>query len=177
MTSPSYRPFVKALYPVGALLIVAAVSEPALQIWPFRFGEVRWRFGAVGIMSGAVLGSIFGLVWIMAVAAVLDHRRTLRAASVVCMATAVLLAVVAGLFSLDFLQIRSSVNPEFRGTLDVTVLRAMALLGLAIPTALALGIGGWRSSRPAGRKSPGKKAAREAGLVFHTQPQGGGDPV
>lgn len=176
MTSPTYRPFVKALYPVGALLIVAAVSEPALQIWPFRLGEVRWRFGAVGIMSGAVLGSIFGLVWIMSVAAVLDHRKTLRAASVVCMVGAVLLAVVAALFSLDFLQIRSSVNPGFRGALDVTVLRAMAVLGLSITTALALGIGGWRSSRVVGRPSA-KKTAREAGLVFHTQPQGGGNPA
>lgn len=176
MTSQSYRPFVKALYPVGALLIIAAVSEPLLQIWPFRPGELRWRFGAVGLMSGAVLGTLFGLVWIMAVAAILDHRRTLRAAAVVSLAGAVVLVVVAGLFSLDFLQLRSSVNPELRGTLDLTVLRALAVLGISISTAVGLGIGGWRSSRPAGRPHAGK-TAREAGLVFHVQTQGGANPA
>lgn len=176
MTSQSYRPFVKALYPVGALLIVAAVSEPALQIWPFRLGEVRWRFGAVGLMSGAVLGTIFGLVWIMAVAAVLDHRRTLRTTAVVCLAMALVLAVVAVFFGLDFLQVRSGVNPNYRGALDLTVLRAMAVLGLSILTATWLGIGGWRSTRLAGRPHAGK-AARDAGLVFHAQPQGGGTPA
>lgn len=176
MTSQSYRPFVKALYPVGALLIIAAVSEPILQIWPFRLGEVRWRFGAVGLMSGAVLGTIFGLVWIMAVAAILDHRRTLRAGAVVCLLMAVVLAAVAVFFSLDFLQVRSSVNPNFRGALDLTVLRAMAVLGLSILAATGLGIGGWRSTRVSGRTQSGK-APREAGLVFHAQPQGGGNPA
>jgi len=172
MTSLSYRPFLKALYPVGALLIIAAVSEPALQIWPFRLGEVRWRFGAVGLMSGAVLGVMFGLVWIMAVAAMLEHRRTLRTASVVCLVMALVLSLVAGFFVLDFLQVRSSVNPDFRGALDLTVLRAMAVLGLSIPAAVGLGIGGWRSTRAAGRPHAGK-AGREVGLVFQTQPQGG----
>lgn len=176
MTSQSYRPFLKALYPIGALLVLASVSEPALQIWPFRVGELRWRFGAVGLMSGAVLGVAFGLVWIMAVAALLDHRRTLRAASVVCMAMAVALSAVAVLFGLDFLQVRSSVNPDFRGALDLTVLRAMAVIGLSIPAALGLGIGGWRSTRRAGRPHAGK-AARDVGLVFTTQPQGGANPA
>lgn len=176
MTSQSYRPFVKALYPIGALLVVAAVSEPALQIWPFRPGEVRWRFGAVGLMSGAVLGTLFGLAWIMAVAAVLDHRRALRAGAVAALVAAAVLTGVVGLFTLDFLQIRSSVNPQFRGALDLTVLRAVAVLGLSIPAAVGLGIGGWRASRLAGRPAAGR-AARDAGLVFHTQPQGGGTPV
>ena len=172
MTSQSYRPFLKALYPVGALLIVGAVSEPLLQIWPLRPGELRWRFGAVGLMTGAVLGVMFGLVWVMAVAAMLDHRKTLRATSVVCMAMALVLTLVAAAFSLDFLQVRNSVNPNFRGALDLTVLRAMAVLGLSIPAAVGLGIGGWRSSRATGRAHAGK-AARDVGLVFHAQPQGG----
>jgi hypothetical protein len=172
MTSQSYRPFLKALYPVGALLILTAVSEPAMQIWPFRFGEVRWRFGAVGLMSGAVVGVIFGLVWIMAVAAMLDHRKTLRTASAVCGVIGLVLTAVALAFALDFLQVRNSVNPNYRGALDMTVLRAMAVLGLSIPAALGLGIGGWRSTRVSGRPHAGK-AARDVGLVFQTQPQGG----
>ncbi len=172
MTSQSYRPFLKALYPVGALLILTAVSEPAMQIWPFRFGEVRWRFGAVGLMSGAVVGVLFGLVWIMAVAAMLDHRRTLRTASVLCGVMGVVLTAVAFAFALDFLQVRNSVNPNFRGALDMTVLRAMAVLALSIPASLGLGIGGWRSTRASGRPHAGK-AARDVGLVFQTQPQGG----
>jgi lambda repressor-like predicted transcriptional regulator len=172
MTSQSYRPFLKALYPVGALLILTAVSEPAMQIWPFRFGEVRWRFGAVGLMSGAVVGALFGLVWIMAVAAMLDHRKTLRTVSVVCGVIGLVLTAVAFAFALDFLQVRNSVNPNYRGALDMTVLRAMAVLGLSIPAALGLGIGGWRSTRVSGRPHAGK-AARDVGLVFQTQPQGG----
>lgn len=172
MTSQSYRPLLKALYPVGVLLMLTAVSEPALQIWPFRLGEVRWRFGAVGLMSGAVVGTLFGLAWVMVIAALLDHRRTLRAMSVVCMVMALVVSLVAIAFGLDFLQVRNSVNPTYRGALDLTVLRAMAVLGLSIPAAAGLAIGGWRSSRATGR-APAGKAARDVGLVFHTQPQGG----
>jgi hypothetical protein len=169
MTSLNYRPFVKALYPVGALLVLVAVSEPILQVWPFRPGEVRWRFGAVGLMSGAVVGGIFGLVWIMAVAALLDHRRTLRAAAVVSMVVASILTLVLLAFGLDFLQVRSSVNPDFRPTLDLTVLRAVMVLGLSIPTTIALGVGGWRASRPSGAARSGR-AERGAGVVFTPQP-------
>ena len=176
MTSQNYRPFVKALYPIGALLILGAVSEPLLQIWPVQLGEVRWRFGAVGLLSSAVLGVLFGLVWIMAVAALLDHRRTLRAAAVANMALALVLTAVVLLFGLDFLQVRSTVNPEFRGALDMTVLRALVVLGLSIPTALGIGIGGWRSTRAGGRQRSAN-AARDAGLVFNVQPQGGGTPA
>jgi hypothetical protein len=172
MNVQTYRPFLKALYPIGVLLIVGATSEPAIQIWPLRLDEVRWRFGTAGLISGAMVGVMLGVVWLMVIAALLGHRRVLRGISVFCLFLAVFLAAVSVGFGLDFLQVRASVNPNVRGALGMTVLRAMVVLALSIPIAVGLGIGGWKSTRRATR-AQGSKSARDVDLIFHTQPQGG----
>jgi hypothetical protein len=165
MNMQQYRPFLLALYLVGALFIVGSLSEPIFQIWPLRLGEVSWRFGAAGLMAGGMIGLVFGLTWLMGVAAVLEHRRVLRGLAVVNLVMAVVLTGACVLFALDFLQVRSTVNPQLRGSLDLTVLRAMLILGATIPTTLALGIGGWRISRPSRQSS---RAEQQASLVYRT---------
>jgi hypothetical protein len=167
-----YRPFIKAMYLVGVLLIVSAVSDPIIRSWPPRFGELKWRFGAAGLFTDAVVGIIFGLVWIMAVAALLDHRRTLRTLSVVNLVFALVLCVLIVGFGLDFLQVRSSVNPRVRGSLDYTVLRALVTIVLSILTTAALGLSGWRSTREARRTSA--QESREGSMLYRPiQAKGG----
>lgn len=167
-----YRPFIKATYLVGMLLIVSAVSEPLIRSWPVRFGDLKWRFGAVGLFADAFVGVIFGLVWLMAVATILDHRRTLRTLSVLNLLFAVTLSVLITSFGLDFLQVRSGVNPQLRGALDITVFRALATMALSILTAALLGLSGWRSTREARRTSA--QESREGGMLYRPIPAKGG---
>ena len=66
--------------------------------------SIRWRFGAVGLFSGALTGVVFALAWLMGVALLLSHRRTARGFAVVNLVLSVVLVLVAGSFVLDFLQ-------------------------------------------------------------------------
>lgn len=167
-----HHPFIKATYLVGVLLIVSAVSDPIIRSWPVRLGDLKWRFGAAGLFTDAVVGIIFGLVWLMAVAAILDHRRTLRTLSALNLLFALALCALIVGFGLDFLQVRSSVNPQLRGSLDFTVLRALVTIALSILTTAALGVSGWRSTREARRTAA--QESREGGMLYRPiQAKGG----
>lgn len=171
MNPESLRPLLKALYPVGALILVSSLADPLMQTWPFRFGELRWRFGAVGLGTASALGVIFALVWMMGVAALLGHRRALRALSVAHLVLAAGMIAVLALFVLDFVQVRAMVDPRMRASLDATVLKSMLLLAVSIPAALGLGIAGWTATRATGLSRSGK-ASQESSILFHPQPQG-----
>ncbi len=171
MNPQSLRPLLKALYPIGALILVSSLADPIVQTWPFRFGELRWRFGAVGLATASALGVIFALVWMMGVAALLGHRRALRALSVTHMVLGGLMLAVLALFVLDFLQVRAMVDPRMRGSLDATVLKSMLILGISIPAALGLGIAGWVTTRAA-PLSRAERASQDSSILFHPQPQG-----
>jgi hypothetical protein len=142
-----FFPFAWGFYLVGFMLVAGAVTEPVVQILPMRPGDVMWRFGAAGLLSGAVIGFVFGVAWLMGVALLLEHRRALRALSALGLATALVLLIAAGLFALDFVQVRGSVNPAIRRNVDLTVLRALVIIAAAIPTTAALGLAGWRATR------------------------------
>ena len=167
MNVEEYRRFSWALYLMGALLIVGALSEPLVQIFPPRFGDVAWRFGAAGLLSAAVISFIFALAVLMGAALLGGHRRTLRVLGVVNLVTMVVLVIAAALFTLDFLQVRGSVDPAVRQGLDLIVLRALLIIGAGIPTTLAFGMAGWRAGRPSRRLS--KSADVKGGLVYRTE--------
>ena len=161
------QPILKAFYLVGALLLFGALTEPVLQVWPLRPGNVSWRFGAAGLFAGGMIGMTFALAWIMGVAALLSHRRVLKTFAVLSLVCSLILTAAAVLFALDFLQIRVSVNPEVRSGLDMTVLRAMLTIVLCIPATLVLGLAGWRTARVPSREHS-RAASAKGGLVYST---------
>lgn len=172
MSVQPYRPFLKGVYPVGALIVLSAVLEPGLRVWPLRLGEVGWRFGAVGMFSTAVIGVLFGIVCTMGIAALLGHRRTFRTLAGLNLAMGVTVGIVLMLFLLDALQLRDSVNPEMKFGFDLSVMKAAVTLFLSVAIAFAVGLGGWLSARD-GAKSRSKGAKEGAGLLLHPQTQGG----
>lgn len=147
MSLASYRPLVRALYPIGPLLAFASVADPVIRMYPAHPSVVMWRFGAVGVLSEGTVGFLFGVSWIIGIAALLDHRRTARTLSALTLLLGLVLAAVLALFVLDALQVRASVQPQFKQTFDLSVLKATLFLGLCVPVALVIGIAGWRSTR------------------------------
>ncbi len=147
MSLSSYRPFVRALYPVGPLLAFASLAEPIARVFPLKPGVVMWRFGAVGVFSDGLVGFLFGVVCTIGVAAILDHRRTARILSALLALVGLALMGVLALFVLDALQIRANVQAAFKPTFDTSVLKATLMIGLSAPVALIIGIAGWRSTR------------------------------
>ncbi len=150
MSQSTYRPFVRALYPVGPLLALSSVADTILRILPFKLGNLTWRFGAVGLVSEGVVGLLFGAICTIGVAAILNDRRTARALSVLMALGGVVLAAVLAFFLLDALQVRAGVQAQLKTAFDISVAKAAFMVGISSPIALVIGIAGWRSTRPQG---------------------------
>jgi hypothetical protein len=147
----AYRHLAWAIYLVGFLLVAGAITEPLVQMVPLQPADVMWRFGAVGLLTGALVGFVFGLAWLTGAAMLFGHHGAQRGLAVLSLATSLLLVIVAGLYLLDFTQVRDTVNPVVRRNVDLTLLRGLVILGAAIPALVALGVAGWRGGRGGGR--------------------------
>ncbi len=173
--SSSYRPLMRALYPIGPLLAFASVVDPVIRLFPVHPSIVMWRFGAVGVLSNGVVGFLFGFAWTIGIAAILDDRRTARTLSALLALVGVAFLGVLALFALDALQVRASVQPNFKPTFDMSVIKAMLQFGLSAPVALIIGIAGWRSTRgraaASARPAPAVMLNRSAKEVTPAQRQ------
>lgn len=143
------------------LVAVAMILVPLVDAWttlyPWNFADARWRFGAVGLVSNAMMIPLAGLLVAFVTAWVREQRTLLRViggfgfvASVVCAA-----ALVS--FALDALQTRAQVRPEMRLSFNVASITAALKTLLSGATFLAFGLSGWRAGKvtDASRKSSG----------------------
>ena len=143
----------RAFYLVAALLVVTPVMDVLTNVWPLTFGDLRWRYGAVGLLSGFLLTSLLGMALAVLTAVALRHRRVLAVLFALNVAAAVVLLAVTGLFGLDVLQVRVTVPVASRDLFDVGAVKALFKHGTLVASFAALGVGA-RSSmsqRSAGR--------------------------
>jgi hypothetical protein len=141
------RSFLPALYPVGLLLALAPFADVLGAIWPFRAGDIAWRFGAIGLELRAVVPEVAGIALVMAVATVLGHRRVLRTAACVALLAAVGLSAAVTRFILDYRQIGSAVGNLAASGVDVSAFRAVLAAVLAVPVLTSLGGRGFVAAR------------------------------
>ncbi|HEU4628294.1 MAG TPA: hypothetical protein VFS08_01065 [Gemmatimonadaceae bacterium] len=169
MTAPaarptlSLRPLYVALYAVAFGFIVPSTLEFLLVSYPYRFGDMRWRFGAVGLLFNSVLLlPLVGLTIIAIAAVLLEHRRVARIASVLALVAAAAVVLLMPLFVLDYVQLRKIVSPPQLRAYDYTSLKAMLVAVLMFVIAIFVGIGGLRATRlpkvAAARRAPRKSA-------------------
>lgn len=178
MTAPAIRPtaaprpLLLALYAVAAGFILPSFMEFLLVSYPYRPGSAQWRFGAVGLLFNSVLFSpLIGLLLACFASVQLGHRRTARTFAVVAFAIAALLLVAAPFFVLDFLQMRTMVNPNAKNAMDFTSLKAALTGAIMFCVALAIGLGTWRST-PGAQKAPaGRAPARQPSTVVVGAPE------
>jgi chromate transport protein ChrA len=154
----SIRPWLRGLYPLGALLIAQPVLEVVAAAWPLRFGEVGWRFGVTGSFLLLVGTFVVGIGVIVLAAWLLGHRIALRVTGIVSLVIAVCMVLAAASFALDYVQLRRLVRPDLTGRFNVTGLRAGVSMLLAIIALSVLGWSGIRASRPLDAK--GRTARR-----------------
>lgn len=169
MTAPaarpalSLRPLLGALYAVAFGFILPSTLEFLLVSYPYRFGSMQWRFGAVGLLFNTVLlPPLVGLT-IMAFAAVqLDHRRVARVVSILALIVGAVLVLLIPFFILDYVQLRKMLaNPQQLRAYDFTSMKAMAVGLLMLVIAVALGIAGLRATRLP-KTAPARRAPRKA---------------
>src|SRR5258705_528621 len=94
----------------------------AISLYPWRPSDAHWRFGAVGMLSNALLIPTAGLLVALATALVLNHTMLQRAIGVVGLVVAGLCVVALAMFALDSIQTRAAVPPEMRLSFNLAAL-------------------------------------------------------
>lgn len=156
MTKPN-RLLLAAGYGLAALLVVVPVSDTLLKVLPIHLGEIRWRFGAAGLMSNVLMTPLFGLALGSGIALFARNRRILRALSVLVGANVLFLLAISGNFVFDALQMRSQARPEAKVNFDLASVQALLKMTLVAVVGALLAIGAWRASRRSGsaERTPG----------------------
>jgi len=145
-----------------ALLFFWPLVDLATTGWPFRPGSVEWRYGFLGLMTAYWHTPILSMVLSMGLALLLQHRKTLRLLSVLCLLWAVALLIIMVLFPLDVIQLRSVTPPENLGLFQTGALLSELKHLTAFVTVFLLGWGGWRT---VGRMPKKAKSSEGSGLT------------
>jgi hypothetical protein len=159
-TGKRLRPLLPFAYCVAALLVLLPLVEAAVAVAPAHWSMASWRFGAVGLFTRAVLTPLLGLMLVAGIALMAGHWRVLRGLAVVGAATVLLLMVVAVLFILDALEVRSQITADAHHTFDVAGMQALLRLAAAGFAMLLLAVGGWLAGRSPRKKKRPKIRAR-----------------
>ena len=135
------------VYFVAALMIVTPALDFVANVWPLRPGNLEWRYGTIGLLSGFAMTPLIGMLIVTGTAGLLGHARVLRVGAIVSLVVAVLLALATVLFVLDVLQFRPTVPLAAVANYDLGSWKA-ALKHLLVVVALAwLGHAAWRAAR------------------------------
>jgi hypothetical protein len=119
----------RALYVVGAALILIPMFDAGTSVLPLRFAEARWRYGSVGLLSNSLLIPLGGAALVFAVAHVQGHRLTQRVLGILAAISAVLCVLATLSFALDAMQSQGEIKPELHTAFIVgSTTAAMKLL-------------------------------------------------
>lgn len=152
MNRGGMRNLAAGAYGVALLLILIPLLDSVLGIWPLRLREVQWRFGAVGLLSRAVMTPLFGLLVGHVVAVYMEHRFAARAFAVLAFASVLLALVGVASLAMDALQMRAQVRAEAMRAFDTASGVALAKYLAGAVVALLLGVGGWRAAGSSGAR-------------------------
>jgi EamA domain-containing membrane protein RarD len=160
------RQFAWPTYLVAFTLALIPLFDVIMQLIPMRPQDAKWRFGALGLVSNALIIPVVGIMVAFYAAAYFDHRRFQRVLGVIALLLAVTVVLMLGLFCLDTLQLRREVNPKLEfafkaGSITAafkSIVSAIALFGFA-----------WASFRAPKLARPAKEV-RPGGLVIGAKP-------
>jgi hypothetical protein len=154
----------RPLYFIAALFIATPLMDFAGTVWPLRLGNVQWRFGALGLLSGFLLTPMLGVILASIAASSLGHRRTLRVIGMLSAALSVVILLVIAAFTLDTLQLKASVPAENQRAFVAAGGKAMLKYITSLVGFLWLGLGIMKAGKDTPTQSPEqvKKKPEEA---------------
>ena len=124
-SSDDLKPLALPAYLIGAMLILVPLLDTATSLMPPKMDVVAWRFGALGVVSQAIMTPFLGGFLLLAAASLLGHRRVLRALQIVVGLVGVFFLAAIVLFMLDATQMRATVRPEVVRRFDVASVVAL----------------------------------------------------
>jgi hypothetical protein len=140
-------------YLVSIAMIAIPLVDALTSLYPWRLGDARWRFGAVGLISNGLLIPVAGILVAYVTATLFDHRLRRRVIGVAGYAMAAICVLSLILFALDALQTRAAVRPEMRINFTVASFTAAAKTLLAAATFLGFGVCAFRDGAPSKKRS------------------------
>jgi hypothetical protein len=161
--------FIAGAYFFLFLLVFWPVVDLATTGWPFRPGDVQWRYGFMGLMTAYSHTPILAMLLAMGLAFVLRHRKTLRLISFLCLVGAVGLLIVLILFPLDVIQLRSVTPPENLQFFQTGALLSELKHLTAGVTLFLLGLGGWRTAGTMAKLARSTSGSNLTAEVIKTQ--------
>lgn len=139
-----------SFYAVAAMMILLPLWElVASTAFRFEVGNVAWRTGIVGLASGSLGTSVFGLLVATATAYGCGHRRTFGVLTGLLGFVCVAIVGILVLFTLDVLQLRHMVAEKSRRAYDVSVVKAYGELSTYFCVTGAMTLAGVRALRNA----------------------------
>jgi hypothetical protein len=134
-------------YLVSAALILVPLSDVLTSLYPWRFFDPRWRFGAVGLVSSSLLIPTAGMLIALVTAAVCDHRVMRKIIGIAALVVATVCVVALFFFGLDALQTSAAVTPQMRLSFNVASIAAAMKTLIASAITLAIGLSALRGGR------------------------------
>jgi len=150
-------------YFVAFALICIPPLDALMQVLPLRIHDPRWRFGAFGLMSNAMMVPAVGLLIAFVASAMFEHRMLQRVLGILCLLAAVAAAGSLIMFGLDALQVRQQVQPPMALAFRVASTTAVTKSILGILTLGAFGLASLKTPR-----APKRDKAQRSGLVVGT---------
>ena len=162
----------KFAYPIGVLYVVAAalvILHPAdvmLGVFPIRLGDLAWRAGTIGALSGALMFPLLGFVLASVVAYLLNHKWVQVLLTVVY--TLLVIALVTGMvvFTFDMIQLRPQVKPEFKQSYDFASVKGMFSLAALTLVYFALALASFKQTRSMAKRSARARLDAPTTAVF-----------
>ena len=148
-------------YLVAIALACIPPLDALMQVLPLRIQDPRWRFGAFGLLSNAMMIPVTGLLIAFIASSMFEHRVLQRTLGFVSLAIAVAVAGSLVIFGLDALQIRQQVQPPMQLAFRVASTTAVTKSILGILTLGAFGLASFKAP-----KSPRRDKAQRGGLVI-----------
>lgn len=139
------------LYVVALSLVVLSLFDYLAAVWPFQFGEVSWRYGAFGLVSGFVLTPLIGLSLAILLAWHRQRDQVLRVIGVVAIIGAALLLVMLVGFSLDAVQVWRGAPAETKRLTLLSAAKAVIKIAAAAVAVAWLGLGALRQGKSRSR--------------------------
>ncbi|MES2177425.1 MAG: hypothetical protein V4550_06135 [Gemmatimonadota bacterium] len=146
----NFKRLAPAAYLLAVLFLVIPMVDNLMSVVPLHPGSSAWRFGAIGLLSNALLLPALGLLIAFFAAMNLSHTRLLFIMRILTWAVAMLLVVAAIVFLLDALQARGTLNPAFKRSAKLASITATAKLLIGALTFAVIGYAG-RPEAPIGQ--------------------------
>jgi hypothetical protein len=150
-------------YLVAFALIIIPPFDTIMQLMPLRPGDPRWRFGAFGLLSNAMMIPLVGLLLAFVAATLYEHLRTRQLLGVFALLVAFGTAGLFVLFGLDALQIRQDIRPNAQLAVKVASVTAAAKSILGMITLAGFGYAAFKGAKQT-RVTKTKKGS--AGLIL-----------